>query len=91
VQGRGFNHVKQNSPVKGPLPALILYIMNGNFGDKRKTAGGQHSVRTYNIKYNRRKKRWQLNKGISPIFSAKKKEDVEWWYKEVIAKNCVIF
>jgi len=48
-------------------------------------------VRTYNIKYNRRKKRWQLNKGISPIFSAKQKEDVEWWYKEVIAKNCVIF
>jgi len=75
----------------GPLPALILLIMNGNFGEKRKTANDSPSVRAYSIKYNRRKKRWQLNKGIKTIFSAKQKEDVEWWYKEVIAKNCVIF
>lgn len=82
------------TPQTGPPPYIKLITMKkgsltGNFGERKSSVGP--SVRSYTIQYNRRDKRWRLKKGARAVFSSKNKEDVEWWYTEVIKKNCVIF
>jgi hypothetical protein len=63
--------------------------MKGNFGEKK--AAVTVSPRKYVIEFNKRKKRWQLKKGSKAIFSSENKKDVDFWYEEVVVKNCVIF
>ena len=69
-------------------PFFNLIIMS-NFGNVLKDE--VRIPNTYTITYNRRKKRWQLNKKNIVVFSAIQKVDVEFWHQEVIKKNCLIF
>ena len=67
--------------------------MAGNFGDASQSSNRvlDKGPKRYTITFNKRKKRWQLKKRNSIVFSATEKKDVDFWYKEVISKNCLIF
>jgi hypothetical protein len=83
-----------------PSPHLTSNIMAHKRGEERIPYGsnrpwsGKPPVQVksnYSIEFNKRKKRWTLKRRGTIVFSSTQKMDVDFWYEEIIAKNCTIF
>jgi hypothetical protein len=83
-----------------PSPHLTPKIMAHKRGEERIPYGSNRpwsgkppvQVKTnYSIEFNKRKKRWILKRKGTTVFSSTQKMDVDFWYEEIIAKNCTIF